>query len=216
MARLPHPIHESWYPILTPLLTLNSVEKIRTEVLTKCEFCPSSENIFNVFEMPVDQVRVVLIGQDPYPNPDMALGYSFAIPKSAKLTASLRIIFEELGIQSYEPLDRDLEYWKQQGVFLLNAALTVEKGKPGSHMKHWEEFTRGLVTSIDSVINPVWLLLGQKAQAFSSFISHKDRIVEAGHPASEVYPGVKGRFLTQRPFERVNEKLLINDKIIWS
>lgn len=236
-------LDKSWRPIVSllyqePLVTLN------TTILPNISFQPRKENIFKVFETPVNKIRVVILGQDPYPTPGVAIGRSFAVSEDTKIPVSLRIIQEEIikENQNYfsrdeEPYWKTLQHWQDQGVFLLNAALTVETGNAGSHLKYWEYFTQRVVSYI-SVKQPcIWLLWGQKAQKFKSYISNPfsvkdyDRetikqipsnsdwnyILESPHPAAEAYSGGKAGFFGNNHFIFTNEILnkLSKKQINW-
>ena len=124
-------IHSSWKPIFhklyeSPLIDLNEA------ILPIISYQPAPMNIFRVLAMPVNEVKVVLLGQDPYPTPGDAIGLSF-VNGTAKVPASLRIIYKEI-LDSTGKGTVDIHSWEKQGVFLLNTALTVETGKPGSHI----------------------------------------------------------------------------------
>jgi len=226
-------IDKSWYPVLShlyrePLLTLNR------EILPNIPHQPLKEDIFRVFEMPLNKIKVVVLGQDPYPTPGDAIGLAFATRAERKLPASLRIIQQEIentviGFSSYLEKDwKTLEHWRKQGVFLLNTALTVETGKIGSHIHYWESFMKSVISYI-SVKNPcLWLLWGAKAQKFIPYIKGcpfqvkgYDRttiknipanyewnyILTAPHPASEVYANGNAGFYSCNHFYLVNEIL---------
>lgn len=203
-------IHNSWLPVIgkevyqEPLLSLNE------KVLPNISFQPSAENIFKVFRMPLKDVKVVLIGQDPYSVPGDAVGLSF-INGTNKVPPSLRNIYKE--ILNSTGLQGNINNWEQQGVFLLNSALTVETGKPGSHLSYWRKFTENVIRYI-SYNNPcIWLLWGRAAQSFKSHITNPfilkgyekfiqdlpindkfNYILEAPHPVAEVYSGGNSGF----------------------
>lgn len=129
----------SWNPIKNllfqePLLSFG-------HLLNEIHYYPQRENVFRVFEMPVDKVKVVILGQDPYPNLGDAIGLSF-VNGTNKTPASLRHIIKEIEDEGYT--NPDIHSWEQQGVFLLNTALTVEANKAGSHLGYWEPFTQSL------------------------------------------------------------------------
>ena len=228
-------IDKSWYPIVS-MLYQEPLETLRTSILPNISFQPLKEDIFRVFEMPVNKIKVVILGQDPYPTPGNAIGRAFAVPGSVKIPASLRIILQEIGesiidfsSSSYDkPEWRTLNHWSSQGIFLLNTALTVETGNAGSHLKYWEEFTRRVISYI-SVKNPcIWLLWGAKAQKFIPYINscpfhvkgytkttiqdipaneEWNYILTAPHPAAETYTGGKAGFYGCNHFLYANEIL---------
>jgi uracil-DNA glycosylase len=150
---------------------------------------PAGPNIFNAFNTtPFDNVKVVILGQDPYHNPGQAHGLSFSVPKGVKPPPSLINIFKELtedvGIDL--PTHGYLEYWAKQGVLLLNAALTVEMNQPMSHSKiGWHHFTDDVIKTIsDKKDNVVFLLWGAFAQKKQVLIdSRKHLILKAAHPS---------------------------------
>lgn len=179
--------------------------------------------------MPMQDVKVVILGQDPYPQPNQAIGYSFAVNTNCTIPTSLRIIFKELDLHYHQhtnPKDRTLTHWIKQGVFLLNTALTVEKGKAGSHLKLWENFTKEVIGIISREINPIWILWGKKAQSFEPIILENfdvlkhnivPSILTSNHPASEAYNPGKGGFYGCNHFNLTNEILEQRgkQKIYW-
>lgn len=232
-------IHESWNSVKTylyqePLLTLNN------KILTEIKYYPEKKDIFNVFKMNLYNIRVVILGQDPYFTPNTAIGYAFAVNKDSKIPPSLRIIGNEvyndrddspLHHESITPLNpewKTLEHWTNQGVFLLNTALTVEAGNAGSHLKYWEDFTKHVIKLI-SYYNPcIWLLWGKKAQGYIPQIfsgikvkdytdsmdcipKGKNYILEAPHPAASLYGG-NTSFIGCNHFQITNELLKQNNK----
>ena len=176
---------------------------------------PSKEDVFKVFEIDVQSIKVVLLGQDPYHGPNQAHGLSFSVSKTATIPPSLRNIFNELQRtypdRHYEFKHGCLERWfYEEKIFLLNSALTVEKGNPTSHMDIWEEFTDDIIRFI-SVQNPtcVFLLLGNFAKQKASLIQDKNRIVTAVHPS----PLARG-FVGSDVFKKV--EAVSNSYINWS
>lgn len=114
---------------------------------------PEFKNIFNVFSMDVKDIRIVLLGQDPYHGKGQAHGYSFSVPSDEKIPPSLRNIFKELNLEfperNYKFTTGNIEKWfNEEKIFLLNAALTVEEASPGSHMVLWNEFTDNVIKYI--------------------------------------------------------------------
>src|ERR1051326_4628371 len=135
-------IHPSWQPFIDDVLNrAEDLRELNTQILPNIEYYPAKENIFNVFRMPLEDIKVVILGQDPYPKEGQAIGYAFAVSESTNKPASLRIIEKEIGHE----IDKTLSHWREQGVFLLNTALTVEKGKAGSHLNYWQNFTRQVI-----------------------------------------------------------------------
>ncbi|MEL7016180.1 MAG: uracil-DNA glycosylase [Pseudomonadota bacterium] len=149
---------------------------------------PSKEDIFRVFHAsgPAD-IRVVILGQDPYHGPGQAMGLSFSVPTGVRLPPSLRNILKEApGGDLSATTDGDLSHWSAQGVFLLNAALTVEAGKAGAHAKWgWHGFTDNVVAHISAVSEAtVFLLWGKHAQGKIGLIDDsKHLVLTAPHPS---------------------------------
>lgn len=219
--QLEEKFHESWHPVMhllyeEPLKTLNE------RILSRISYQPSLENIFNVFSMPVEDIKVVILGQDPYPTAGDAVGYAFAVPKDIRIPTSLNIIFKELQREyadnnilvddtfMLKPTEwKTLKHWVKEGVFLLNTALTVETGKAGSHLEYWKKFTGNVVNYIaHKNKDAIFILWGRKAQAFKPWMITKETtILEAPHPAAEAYSGGKAGFYGCGHFKKVNEIL---------
>ena len=136
---------------------------------------PSQKDIFKVFSMNVKDIKVCLLGQDPYHGRGQAHGLSFSVPKGVTIPPSLRNIYKELQNEfperNYEFKHGCLERWfTQEGIFLLNASLTVEPSKAGSHMEYWKEFTNDVIEYISNENEEcVFLLLGNFAKSKSAF-----------------------------------------------
>ncbi|MFZ9642583.1 MAG: uracil-DNA glycosylase [Candidatus Methylopumilus sp.] len=150
---------------------------------------PPSPLIFNAFNhTPFDQVRVVIIGQDPYHGPSQAHGLSFSVPQGVALPPSLKNIFKEieadLGLKMSE--QGDLTAWADQGVLLLNATLTVEMANAGSHQKRgWESFTDAAISALNQHRDGlVFVLWGSYAQKKGEMIdSHRHLVLSSPHPS---------------------------------
>lgn len=168
---------------------------------------PSADNVFRIFDMSVMDIQIVLLGQDPYHGPGQAHGLSFSVPVGIPIPPSLRNIFKELQTEfperSYEFTHGNLQKWFDQGIFLLNAALTVEEGKPNSHAAIWSDFTDDVIKYI--VANNkscIFLLLGSFAQSKSIFCN-PDRVIKGIHPSPlSAHRG----FFESNIFKRVEEK----------
>jgi len=209
-------IHSSWIPIMEILNRDEDLIQLNTQILPNCTFYPQAENIFNVFSMPVDDIKVVILGQDPYPKKGQAIGYAFAVDAQCSIPQSLNIIIKEIDDNNLKRADRrwrTLTHWTQQGVFLLNTALTVEEGKAGSHLKYWNNFTVEVIKYISNRNKVVWLLWGKKAQAYKEFIAENNVVLEAPHPAAETYNGGTAGFFGCKHFSKVND--ILEEKIIW-
>lgn len=176
---------------------------------------PPKELVFRVFEMPVEDIRVVLLGQDPYHGFGQAHGLSFSVPKGTSIPPSLQNIFKELKQtfpeRNYSFSSGDLTPWFQrEKIFLLNCALTVIQSCPGSHLQYWKDFTDTIIQYIDQRNKKcVFLLLGNFAKGKDSLITNKQNIVRGVHPS----PLARG-FLGSEVFLQVEE--VLGEKIDWS
>jgi uracil-DNA glycosylase len=210
MEKLPSIIHASWHPYLQNLFNNDfPLQLLKNKILPTCKFYPEPQNIFRVFSMPINDIKVVILGQDPYSHQGQAIGYAFAVAKGIRKPASLKIIEKELGHE----LDETLESWINQGVFLLNTALTVEEKKPYSHLQYWRSFIVSVIRIIESSVSPIWMLWGASAKEFSIIIETTAHygslktILTAPHPAAEAYIGGKTRFYGCNHFKIANEIL---------
>jgi len=178
---------------------------------------PAGSKIFNDFEQcPADAVRVVIIGQDPYHGEGQANGLCFSVSDGIAIPPSLRNIFKEIEEDLSIPKSKsgNLERWAKQGVFLLNATLTVRANQPGSHQKKgWEQFTDAVIQSLaDSKENIVFMLWGKYAQDKGKVIDkNKHLVLEAPHPSplAKGYNGCKhfsqaNNFLKEKGFQEIN------------
>lgn len=201
-------IHESWKPLFDEYdFDLNDIYD--------GEVYPPKEQVFRAFEIGVQDIRIVLLGQDPYHGPGQAHGLSFSVPEGVGTPPSLLNIYKELKRsfpdRNYEFPSGNLEQWLyREKIFLCNTSLTVERGKPGSHMAIWKDFTDEVIQFIDKHNKHcVFLLLGNFAKGKTSLITKKDRIVTEVHPS----PLAQG-FVGSGVFERV-EKVL-GSPVNWS
>jgi uracil-DNA glycosylase len=173
---------------------------------------PPAPLVFNAFnQTPLDQVRVVILGQDPYHGPGQAMGLSFSVPEGVTIPPSLRNIYKEIERDTSEPATKrtsgDLTHWTEQGVLLLNATLTVEKGRSGSHQKlDWETFTDAVIKIIsDQKQHVVFLLWGKFAISKSALINTKAHLVlTSPHPSP--FSADRG-FFGCKHFSKTNEYL---------
>ena len=216
-------IRNSWKTILAPVFkskAMDELEKfIANELAAGKTIYPESKNIFQAFELcPWEQLKVVIIGQDPYHGEGQAHGLSFSVPAGIKAPPSLINIFKEmqqdLGLN--RPTHGYLKLWAQQGVLLLNSVLTVEQDRPGSHRgQGWEIFTDFVIETINrEKSHIVFILWGKDAQAKGSKIdATKHLVIEAAHPS----PFSATKFFGHQPFSRTNNYLLIHqrDQINW-
>lgn len=190
------------------------VEFLHSEKASGKVIYPPGPMIFRAFELtPIDKVKVVIIGQDPYHNPGQAMGLSFSVPQRIPAPPSLKNIFREivsdLGIEmSGSP---DLEPWARQGVLLLNAILTVQAGAPASHSRiGWQEFTDAVIKCIsercDGVVFLLWGNFARQKRALIDCSRHY--VLEAAHPS----PLAGGAFFGCRHFSKTNAILSAQGK----
>ncbi len=194
--------HNSWKPFFEKhYQLLESIENRINELSVK-EIYPIKELRYKVFEKDIQSIKIVLIGQDPYIKKGQAMGLSFSVPKDVKIPPSLVNIFKELKSnfpeRNYVFNHGDLSNWfNREHIFLLNASLTVEEGKAGSHLKYWEIFTNEVIKYIiEKNDKCIFLLLGNYAISKSKFIENKDRIVSSSHPSPlGAYKGFIGSYV---------------------
>lgn len=154
-----------------------------------CISYPPSNLIFRVFSMPINQIKIVLLGQDPYHKLGQATGLSFSCNNEKKLQPSLNNIFKEIinefPERNYTFKTGDLTRWfTEEKIFLLNSALTVEEGKPMSLMHLWETFTDDVIKYIaNNNENCIFVLLGKHAQNKEKYINDENRIIKCIHPS---------------------------------
>lgn len=204
-------VHPTWVPVLDGqrenLTQLG--EFLREESAAGRAWAPGGSRILRAFEQPLPAVRVLIVGQDPYPTPGHAVGLSFSVaPEVRPLPRSLQNIYKELqsDLGIAPPTSGDLTRWTHNGVMLLNRVLTVQLGEPGSHRgRGWEEFTAtaisGLVERIEDPL--VAILWGKDAQALEAHLPDVP-VIASAHPS----PMSADRgFFGSRPFSRANELL---------
>jgi uracil-DNA glycosylase len=207
-------IEQSWKEHLSAEFKKNYfsdlVRFVKNEYAAKMIY-PKGGQIFNAFEKtPFDKVKVVILGQDPYHEPGQAHGLCFSVNDGVALPPSLQNIYKEitddLGITP--PISGNLERWAEQGVLLLNATLTVQAHRAGSHQqKGWEEFTDAVIHRIaEEKEHIVFILWGSYAQRKGAFIdSNKHLILKSAHPSPlSSYRG----FFGSKPFSKANDYLV--------
>lgn len=193
----------------------NDLRSFLKEQYISSTIYPNMYDIFNAFKYcDIPNIKVVIIGQDPYHGEGQAHGLCFSVPKGAKVPPSLRNIYKELSMDLglYVPNHGCLESWANQGVFLLNTVLTVEADKPYSHRgKGWETFTDATIEHIsDTLDQVVFILWGNHAQSKKKLINEeKHCIIESAHPSPlSAHRG----FFGSKPFSKTNEYLKKNSK----
>ncbi len=181
---------------------------LRAELAAGRRYLPAGENVLRAFKQPFADVRVLIVGQDPYPTPGNPIGLSFSVaPEVKRLPPSLVNIFTEyrndLGLP--EPSNGDLTPWSERGVLLLNRVLTVQPGKPGSHRgKGWEKVTDQAIRALAARGGPlVAILWGRDAQSLAPLMDNVPKI-ESAHPSP--YSADRG-FFGSRPFSGASQLL---------
>ena len=208
-------IEESWKKILKDEFTkdyfLQIVTFIKTEKSAgKIIYPPGSLMFYAFYKTPFHNVKIVLLGQDPYHNPGQAQGLSFSVPNGIQKPPSLINIYKELqsDLGIAPAVNGNLEKWSEQGVLLLNASLTVRKNEPGSHSKiGWIEFTDAVIKKIsEEKAGVVFLLWGKFAQDKQALIDEtKHHVLKAAHPSP--FSADKG-FFGCKHFSKANEYLM--------
>lgn len=190
-----HQIDSGWIPILEPLIESPRFVEILEVLSSSKGFEPDISKLFRAFKAcPYSELKVVILGQDPYPQPGVATGLAFGNENKGDISPSLKIIMEELeSIPDYNEwlfLDKlSLEHWANQGILLLNSALTVEQNKPGSHHEIWKYFIENLLRNLNQInCGIIYVLMGKVAHSFEPFINTKsNHVIKVAHPAADTY-----------------------------
>ena len=218
-------LDESWKYNLAEFLLSPKMDALRDFLLQEKKqnkvIYPPSSLIFNALNTtPLNQVKVVIIGQDPYHGPNQAHGLSFSVQRGVALPPSLRNIFHELHTDLGVPIPKhgDLTHWAEQGVLLLNSVLTVEAGQPTSHQKQgWEDFTDHVIDVLNQQREHiVFILWGAYAQRKGQRIDpNKHLILKAAHPSP--LAANRGGFFGCKVFSKSNNYLKQNgiEPIDW-
>lgn len=207
----PKPLSEvveaGWARALAPVADRIAAmgEFLRAELAAGRTYLPSGPNVLRAFQQPFDGVRVLIVGQDPYPTPGHPIGLCFAVaPEVRPLPKSLVNIYTEYcdDLGHPAPANGDLTPWTDQGVLLLNRALTVRPGAPNSHQgKGWEEVTEQAIRALAARDEPlVAILWGSNARKLKALIG-AERCVESVHPSPL---SAHNGFFGSRPFSRAN------------
>lgn len=216
-------LHDGWWQWLKPEFEKSYYAKLRDflkEEYGSETVYPPMNDIFHALDATsYENVKAVILGQDPYHGPNQAHGLSFSVQKGVKLPPSLRNIFLELKEDlGYEPPDHGcLEKWAEQGVLLLNTVLTVRKGQAASHKgQGWETFTDRIIELLNEREQPVvFILWGKHAAAKKELIDESRHvIIESPHPSP--FSARRG-FFGSRPFSKTNEALrkMGREEIDW-
>ncbi|MDR1197026.1 MAG: uracil-DNA glycosylase [Candidatus Nomurabacteria bacterium] len=175
---------------------------------------PPKGQVFSAFKTPLDDIKVVIIGQDPYHGPRQAHGLAFSVQPEVDIPPSLKNIFKEINSDTGQPIpdNGNLQRWANQGVLLLNNTLTVEAHRAGSHRGHgWEQFTDTMIRLLsDQRDNLVFLLWGRDARNKKSLINDsKHLVLEAAHPSPL---SAHNGFFGCKHFSKANVYLTMNGK----
>ena len=203
--------HPSWLPAFDTLPEgITSIRRfLDAETESGRNWLPAPENVLRAFAQPLDQVKVVILGQDPYPTPGHSVGLAFSVAPGVALPRSLSNIFSEmqsdLGVDA--PTSGDLTPWSQQGVLLLNSVLTVQSGVAGSHRgKGWEQVTGAALRALKNRTRgaPVAILWGKAAQECGADFDRRG-VISSPHPSPlSAHRGFWG----SKPFSRANDLLI--------
>lgn len=215
-------MHESWKEFLKSEFEkpyFRELSAFLSEEYEKKTIFPKKSDVFRAFTTDLNEIKVVILGQDPYHTPGAAHGLAFSVPESEKIPPSLINIYKEIDsdIGKHANKTGNLTNWQTQGVLLLNNVLTVEAHIAGSHRGHgWEIFTEATIKYLDEKCNNlVFILWGRDARNKKSLINAKKHlIIESAHPSPlSAYNG----FFGSKPFSRVNEYLESHGKtkITW-
>jgi uracil-DNA glycosylase len=206
-------LHLDWQEALSS--HKSKIDEIEIE-LGQRNFLPQFDQIFRALRFPIGATRIVIVGQDPYPNPEFACGYSFSIPSDiSKIPMSLQNILKEVidDVGATQIRGGDLTPWVEQGVMLLNRVLTLDKGESNSHaLFGWQEITNEVARILNSQ-GAVFILWGKSAGELSS-VTNPERTITGVHPSPlSAYRG----FFGSKPFSKTNELLRKTGQteIIW-
>ena len=194
-------MHPSWQSRLSASKDL--LAEIEVQLLLEPQITPPANLVMRAFQEPFESVKVLLIGQDPYPTKDVACGLAFAVSDTRKAPQSLKNLMKELATDQPKLTNSgQLDRWSSQGVMLLNSALTTNVGAPGAHAKMWIGFTKAVIEQLDSS-SLVCLSLGEHAKKLSAAIV-KGEVIQATHPSP--LSASRG-FFGSRIYSRVNSAL---------
>jgi uracil-DNA glycosylase len=203
------------------LFLREDVQKILVDISEKiyirakeCIIYPPINKVFRAFNIPLDKVRVVILAQDPYFNEGSAVGICMSVPKNVRINPTLRSVYLELENEGYIPnKNGSLIHWVEQGCFMLNTALSVEKDKSESHLRIWYEFSEKVLEYVGKNTRDVaWLLMGAKALEFEKYAiennGHKKFITSHPSPLS-AYKGFREfpAFIGSGVFKKINDFL---------
>jgi uracil-DNA glycosylase len=214
-----------WGKVFKSFIFSSEFEKILNKLWElsneNSRFTPTLKQVFRAFEeCPYDKLKVVIIGQDPYPQLGVADGISFSCSNTNKLQPSLKFILQEVDKTVYNnhviSEDLDLKRWSNQGILMLNTALTVEIGKIGSHYDIWKPFTAYLFDYLNNNNSGlIYVYMGKKAEEWSEVIDDNNYKFNVKHPASAAYNGSK--WDSNDIFNKISKLVKENNgnEIIW-
>lgn len=184
---------------------LPSSKEILSQIELPERFIPNQSQIFAAFNSPISEVKICIVGQDPYPNPEHAMGLSFSVPASTtKLPPTLKNILKELNSDVGAAVIRgDLSQWQNRGVMLLNRVLTTNPGESAAHQNiGWQKFTDEVVNYL-AKRGVIFILWGNSAAELNKFIPENSAIMSVHPSPLSAYRG----FFGSKPFSRSNQKL---------
>jgi uracil-DNA glycosylase len=209
MTSFRNQLHPSWAQAMQDLLPL--LDENEEQLLGK-DFLPAHQNVMKAFSLDIDQCKVLIVGQDPYPTAEHAMGLSFSVPAQvSKIPPTLRNIFKELesDISDGQPIDGDLTFWHEQGVVLLNRTLTCQVGESNSHLHlGWSQITDRCAQILGErgVIAILW---GKNAGELDKYFA-EDKVIASAHPSPlSAYRG----FFGSSPFSSANKMLERDGKV---
>lgn len=208
-------LDNDWVPILISLCEpyYNKIDEFLNAQINDfngvADIFPPTHSILSAFKLtPFHKITTIILGQDAYPTKGNAMGLCFSVPNDKKCPPSLRAIFKELE-RSYniKRTNTDLSDWANQGVLLLNTALTVREGSPGSHIKIWKDFTKDIIKYIASNKQGLcYMLWGEHAISYNEFIDKdSNKILTHSHPSP----------LSRKPFVGCNHFVLCNEYLTY-
>lgn len=205
-----------WEDFFSDPNTIKLVQKLTSDLAEFDNIQPSLPNVFNAFTIGAcinpKNIKVVLIGMDPYPKKGAAMGLAFSHPPTAPTQQSLLNIYKELKSEgfTYNEKSGDLTKWVNEGVFLFNAALTVTEGKSGSHSKVWKDFSEAALTYLNKISdNLVVIMWGNDAQKLGKkcFNNQKHKFLVSTHPSPQAINNKNSNFFGSKPFSKANAYL---------
>jgi len=189
-------IHQSWEPILGDWLAFKegNLKQVFSELkgleVRGKTICPTNKyNLFKAFSIPKDKVKVVWLFQDPYPNPRLATGIALAVPKGED-SPSLEALRDELfnyipDFRIDELFDETMEQWQNEGILLLNSALTCQAFQPKSHLEYWKSFISHVLRELNKETGLIFVFSGKVAQEFCNLITDNNYTIKTYHPAAD-------------------------------